>query len=204
MKLTSLLTISALSLFLIAAPIIGHAKEQQKKHSPNVVVNNSKSHGNSNHKSNNHKSSNHKSNKRHNYNNNHKSKNHKRHHSNNGHKRRHHGHNLAKAIITGSILHHAFGRHGSHYNGHAWCPSHNLYHTHRYGYSYGYSYNDNYSSHNYNTKYKVDSYIELDNDKCFKVTEFSNGDERRKRIRDHHCADIVLAEDDWDDFEEPQ
>lgn len=191
MKLLSLITSFTLSIALIATPLA--AKEhngERSKSSRHVVVSGSSHHSHSK----NHHST--RSHKRH-YS--------KKHHSYN-HKRHHRSHNIATAIIAGAALHHAYGIHGSHHNGHAWCPTHRIYHTHSYG-AYGSHYNGHawcpthtvyhthsvsYSHHNYNdNRRKVDSYVEEDEGRCFRVTEYSNGDERRKRIRDHHC-------DEWE------
>jgi hypothetical protein len=206
MKPASLLIITALSVFLIAAPVVTQAKAQQKD-SRQVVVNDDNkasnhrgSNKNINHKGSNKNHSNknrshgknkHKNN--HSYNNNHRSKKH------HGHKR-HQSHNIAKALLFGAAVHHAFGRHGSHHNGHAWCPTHNIYHTHRHGYSYNYNYNTNV---HYNAPYRVDTFVELAEGRCYKVIEYSNGDERRKRIRDHHCDELDEFEE-WDDWDEQQ
>lgn len=180
MKITAILkrvlTLTSLSLVLIATPTLAQPKEHNGK-SRHVVVNGSKHHGN-NHSS-----------KRH-------YKSHKKSYHYN-HKRRHHSrHNFVKGLVVGAAIHSAFGHHGSHYNGHAWCPSHSLYHTHSHGYSY--SHHNYHSNVHYDNRYKVDSYIELDEGQCFKVVEFNNGDQRRKRIRDHRCADL----EEWDEWEE--
>ena len=210
MKPVSLITLVALSVFLIAAPITSQAGEKQENR--RVVVNDGKSHNGSS-KASNHrganKNTNHRSNgkshnnrahgkKKHNsnhvYNNGHRSKKHYSH-------RRHRSHNIAKALLFGAAVHHAFGRHGSHYNGHSWCPSHNIYHTHRHGYSYSYNYSNNV---HYNAPYRVDTFVELAEGRCYKVIEYSNGDERRKRIRDHHCDELDEYDEyeEWDDWDE--
>ncbi|MFT4927667.1 MAG: hypothetical protein ACI8WB_003780 [Phenylobacterium sp.] len=176
MKLRQLISLIPLTIALIATPLSVQAKEHngEKKSSRHVVVNNSKhhnGHSNKHHRTRSHKRS---------YNNHHSSGHHSyKHHS---YKRR--NNNLASAIVLGAALHHGFGIHGSHYNGHAWCPSHHLYHTHNISYRYN-------NNHHYdNGPRKVDSYIEEDEGRCFRVTEYNNGDERKKRIRDHLCDEM--------------
>lgn len=121
----------------------------------------------------------------------HKYKHKKRHHSYHyGHKKRN---SFAKGLVLGATLHHAFGPHGRYYRGHAWCPSHYLYHTHGYVHTYHYG-----NHHTYYGPRKVESYIELDEGMCYKVTEYSNGDQKRKRIRDYHCDDL----DEWAEWED--
>jgi len=211
MKTTALLTLSLFSLALIVSPIAANAKEQSRQHqgeSRKVVVN-----GNKNSSGN---ARSHSSRKQHVSHNASNSKSHKRQHKahnnsghkkkyHNGHKRRHYTshkrhrkHNLGKAIIAGAALHYALGPHGRYYNGHAWCPSHYLYHTHGFSLHNDYHYTNYYNHNNYNKRRKVDTYIELDDGYCYKVTEYSNGDQKRKRIRDHHCDGI----DEWDEWEE--
>ncbi len=216
MKPVSLVIITALSVFLIGAPVTSQAKAQQKD-SRQVVVNDSKSNNgskasnhrgsnkNTSHRANNHKGNakshgnknrSHGKNKQHNnnkhvYNNGHRSKKH------HGH-RRHRSNNIAKALLFGAAVHHTFGRHGSHHNGHPWCPTHHIYHSHHHGYNYNYSTNVH-----YNAPYRVDTFVELAEGRCYKVIEYSNGDERRKRIRDHHCDELDEFEE-WDDWDEQQ
>ncbi|MFT5162266.1 MAG: hypothetical protein ACI9FJ_000834 [Alteromonadaceae bacterium] len=180
-----LLTLITLSIALILAPLAGQAKEHNKS-SQHVVVNGSQHNGHSTRSHNKHystKAHNGNSRKRH------YSGGHNNHRSYKHYSHGYRSHNIASAIIVGAALNHAYGVHGSHHNGHAWCPIHHTYHTHSVSYSsHHYDYN--------NGPRKVESYIEEDEDRCFRVTEYSNGDERRKRIRNHHCDEIIS--DDWE------
>lgn len=214
MKPASLLIITALSVFLIAAPVVTQAKAQQKD-SRQVVVNDGKSNKGSN-KASDHRGSNKNHKGTNNHNNSNKGKshnnrssgknknNHKNNHSyNNGHRskkhhghRRHRSHNIAKALLFGAAVHHAFGRHGSHHNGHPWCPTHHIYHTHHHSYNYN-------TNVHYDAPYRVDTFVELAEGRCYKVIEYSNGEERRKRIRDHYCDELDEFEE-WDDWDEQQ
>jgi hypothetical protein len=196
MKLTTLLTISTISFALLTASADSFAKEQSGHHkseSRKVVVNgNSKSSSAKQHGSS-HKSSSHKSHSSHKkYHNGHKKYHggHKKHYSSHKKHRRHY---KKRHYNIGLGLHYTYGPHGRYYNGHAWCPSHFLYHTH--GFSI---YSNHHSHYNYSKPRKVETFIELDDGMCYKVTEYSNGDQKRKRIRDYHCDEI----DDWDDWEE--
>ena len=192
-------TVCILSLLLAMAPTLGMAKEG--KESRHVVVNGKKHHGHSGHSK-----SHNSSHKRHHYStghNNYKHRNHSynhsyRHYNNHHHykhKRRHRKYSFALGFVLGSAIHGAYGRYGYYHNGHPWCPSHSLYHTHAGSYTYHHDY--------HYTPRKVESYIELDEGRCYRVTEYSNGDQKRKRIRYHHCADLEL-EQEWDDWDDPE
>lgn len=206
MKVITKTLLLAFGVALFIAPATGDAKEQHghnKSESRQTTVHgshksankatvhgsnkrshhdNQKKHYSTNKK---HKNSHYRGNK-------HKYKPQKRRHYNSyhGHKKRH---SFAKGLVLGATLHHAFGPHGQYYRGHAWCPSHYLYHTH--GHIHSYHYN---SHHSYYGPRKVESYIELDEGMCYKVTEYSNGDQKRKRIRDYNCDDL----DEWAEWEE--
>lgn len=203
MKLSSLITLGALGLMLVAMPQSIQAKEQVK--SRHVVVggvnkgSHNKGHASSHQKRKYHNG--HRNQTKHNYHNG--QRNHTKHnyHKGNRHYKKHHGHKHRRyrnnwgSFWLGAAIGHSVGIHGSWYNGHRWCPSHSLYHTHSH---YG-SYHNNHDYNDY--RRKVASYVELDEDgKCFRVSEYSNGDERKKRIRDHYCADLEEW-DDWDDLE---
>ncbi len=165
MKLLSLIT---LSIALLVTPLTGAAKEH-RKNSHHVVVSGGQHHGHSGYH--------------------HSTRSHKRHYYKHYNKHRSYNryHNHSSKIATAFIVGAAFGAYGSHHNGHAWCPTHHVYHTH----SVSYSHHDN---HYYDDRpRKVQSYLEEDEGRCFRVTEYDNGDERRKRIRDHLCD-----ENDWE------
>jgi hypothetical protein len=180
MKLASIITLSALSLVLIATPSLSQAKEHNGKSSRHVVVNGNKNHGNSTkHHNKSHQSKRHY--KNHKYSNSHQSYNH---HS---YKRRHNHNKFWAGLVLGAT----FGRYGSHYNGHAWCPTHSLYHSHNSHYNYS-------NNYNYNAPYKTGSFIELNDGICLRVSEYSNGAQKKRRIRDHHCDEL----DEWDEWEE--
>ena len=193
MKFKAISQLIALSAVLLIAPVSSFAKEQSGTHkgeSRKATVHgsskSSKAH-NGHHRSNQKHYSTKKRHNGHKYHNSHKRHHHKSY-------RRHHNHgSFTTGLVLGATLHHTFGPHGRYYRGHAWCPSHYLYHTHGYVHTYHYDHHRTY----YGPR-KVESYIELDDGMCYKVTEYSNGDQKRKRIRDYHCDDL----DEWDDWEE--
>lgn len=189
MKLSAFITLSALSLVLTATPTLTYAKEGQSQSRSAVVGSKGSHHGSKG--SSRHHSVGPKYHNGHKYK--HKSYKHKsyKHH---GHRHRHYKRHSWGSFVLGAAIGHSVGIHGSWYRGHPWCPTHRYYHTHSHV-----VYNDHYY---HNSPRKIASYIELNEDgRCFRVSEYSNGDERRKRIRDHHCAEIEPEWDEWDDIE---
>ncbi len=175
MKLLSLFTISALSLTLLATPNMAQA-DNAKSESRHVVVGGKSAHQGSKGSSRGHKYHNGK-------------KKHYKHHNHRSRHHKHRHHSLGK-VLLGAAIGHSVGIHGSWYNGHPWCPTHLLYHSHTHRY---------YDNYYYDLPKKLNSYIEQDDEgRCYKVSEFSNGEVRKKRIRNYHCADI----DEWDDWDD--
>lgn len=191
MKLSALFTLGALSLVMVALPDASYAKEQSSSRS--VVVgksSNKSSSANHSSKKSHQGQSSHKKHNSHN-NNHHKHKNYKGHHHSHS-KHNHHRHDSWGSFVLGAAIGHSIGIHGAWYKGHPWCPSHHIYHTHSHTYSYS---NQHY---HHDGPRKIASYLELDEDgRCYRVSEYSNGDERRKRIRNHYCSEL----EEWDEWD---